>query len=55
MQYKVYLNHLAGNCQSSECVEAQLSTKQEVGLDGDTVVPDYISKLNYDIKASDHR
>ena len=57
MQYKcniVYLNHLAGNCQSSECVETQLSsTRQEVGLDGDTVVPDYVSKLNYDIKASD--
>ena len=45
------MNHLAGNCQSSECVETQLrSTKQEVGLDGDTVVPDYVSKLNYDIK-----
>jgi len=26
------------------------STKQEVGLDGDTVGPDYVSKLNYDIK-----
>jgi len=25
-------------------------TKQEVGLDGDTVGPDYVSKLNYDIK-----
>ena len=33
------------------------STKQEVGLDGDTVGPDYVyvSKLNYDIKASDNR
>jgi len=30
------------------------STKQEVDLDGDTVGPDYISKLNYDIKASDN-
>jgi len=26
------------------------STKQEVGLDGDTIGPDYVSKLNYDIK-----
>jgi len=48
----VYLNNLAGNCYSSECVETQLSsTKQEVGLDGDTAVPDYVSKLNYDIKS----
>ena len=31
------------------------STKQKVGLDGDTVVADYVSKLNYDIKASDNR
>ena len=47
---------MAGNCQSSECVETQLSsTKQKVGLDGDTVVADYVSKLNYDIKASDNR
>ena len=30
------------------------STKQKVGLDGDTVVADYVSKLNYDIKASDN-
>ena len=49
MQYKcniVYLNHLAGNCQSSECVETHLSsTKQEIGLDGDTVVPDYVKTL----------
>ena len=56
MQYKcstVYLNRLAGNCQSSVCIETQLSSaKQEVGLDSDTVVPDYVSKLNYDIKAS---
>ena len=59
MQYKcntVYLNRLAVNCPSSECIETQLSsTRQEVGLDGDTVVPDYVSKLNYDIKASDNR
>ena len=59
MQYKcntVYLNRLAVNCPSSECIETQLSsTRQEVGLDGDTVVPDYVSKLNYDIKASDDR
>ena len=27
------------------------STKQEVGLDGDTVGSDYVSKLNYDIKS----
>ena len=31
------------------------STRQEVGLDGDTVVPDYVNKLNYDIKASNNR
>jgi len=58
MHYKctVYFNRLAGNCPSSECIETQLSsTRQEVGLDGDTVVPDYVSKLNYDIKASDNR
>ena len=39
MQYKsniVYSNHLAGNCQSSECVKTQLSSIKEVGLDGDT-------------------
>ena len=58
MQYKcnaVCLNRLAGNCPSSECIETQLSsTRQEVGLDGDTVVPDYVSILNY-IKASDNR
>ena len=44
---------MAGNCQSSECVETQFSSaRQEVGLDGDAVLPDYVSKLNYDIKAS---
>ena len=37
---------MAGNCQSSECVETQFSSaRQEVGLDGDAVLPDYVSKL----------
>ena len=56
MQYKsniVYSNHLAGNCQSSECVKTQLSSIKEVGLDGDTC--SNASKINYDIKASDGR
>ena len=48
MQYKftiVYSNHLAGNCQSSEHVKTQLSSTKEVGLDGDTVLLDYASKI----------
>jgi len=52
MQYCIF-EPLGGKLSVFSCVETQLSsTKQEVGLDGDTVAPAYVGKLNYDNKAS---
>jgi len=49
MQYCIF-EPLGGKLSVFRVCETQLSsTKQEIGLDGDTVVPDYVSKLNYDI------
>jgi len=55
MQYCIF-EPLGGKLSVFRVYRDQLSsTKQEVGLDGDRVVPDYVSKLNYDTKASDNR
>ena len=52
MQYCIF-EPLGGKLSVFRLCETQLSsTKQEIGLDVDTVVPHYDSKLNYDVKVS---